>query len=147
MLGDKAEKSICFIEDFMKLFNHVQIKVKDLEKSRKFYKPVMEALGYHVVLEVEGVVVGFGTSVDDMFEIRQSDNKSLLSQYVHLAFNASCKQHVDRFYHTALQEGGKCNGKPGFRPEYADGYYAAFVIDPDLHNIEAVYLENSSFNF
>ena len=62
----------------MKLFNHVQIKVKDLGRSRKFYDHVMAVLGYKMVLEIEGVVVGYGTSVHDMFEIRQFDEKSLL---------------------------------------------------------------------
>ncbi|MGX6960943.1 MAG: VOC family protein [Rickettsia endosymbiont of Pentastiridius leporinus] len=125
----------------MKLFNHVQIKVKDLKRSCKFYNPVMTALGYKVVLEINDVVVGYGTSVHDMFEIRQFDEKSPLSRHVHLAFSASCKEDVDGFYHSALASGGKCNGKPGFRPQYENGYYAAFVIDPDGHNIEAVYSE------
>ena len=127
----------------MAIFNHVQIKVKDLEKSRKFYGPVMTALGYKMVLEIEGVVIGYGTSVHDMFEIRQFDEKSPLSERVHLAFNASRKEDVDAFYKSAITSGGKCNGEPGFRPQYEDGYYAAFVIDPDGHNIEAVYSEKS----
>lgn len=127
----------------MKLFNHVQIKVKDLEKSSKFYGPVMAALGYKMVLEIEGVVIGYGTSVHDMFEIRQFDEKSALSGHVHLAFNAYSKEDVDAFYYKALANGGKCNGEPGFRPQYEDGYYAAFVIDPDGHNIEAVYSEKA----
>ena len=50
---------------------------------------------------------------------------------------------VDAFYYKALANGGKCNGEPGFRPQYEDGYYAAFVIDPDGHNIEAVYSEKA----
>lgn len=127
----------------MAIFNHVQIKVKDLDRSRKFYGPVMAALGYQVVLEINDVVIGYGTSVHDMFEIRQFDEKSLLSEHVHLAFNASCKEDVDAFYKSALANGGKCNGEPGFRPQYEDGYYAAFVIDPDGHNIESVYSKNS----
>lgn len=127
----------------MKLFNHVQIKVKDLEKSSKFYGPVMAALGYSMVLEIEDVVIGYGTSVHDMFEIRQFDEKSPVSERVHIAFNASCKEDVDTFYHRALSGGAKCNGEPKLRPHYEDGYYAAFVIDPDGHNIEAVYSEKS----
>ena len=127
----------------MKLFNHVQIKVKDLGRSRRFYDHVMAALGYKMVLEIEGIVIGYGTSVHDMFEIRQFDEKSLLSEHVHLAFNASCKEDVDAFYKSAITSGGKCNGEPGFRPQYEDGYYAAFVIDPDNHNIEAVYSEKA----
>lgn len=123
----------------MKIFNHVQIKVRDLEISKRFYDAVMAALGYSMVLNIEDIVVGYGTSVHDMFEIRQFDQKSPLSQSIHLAFNAPNQKSVDTFYHRALKNGAKCNGKPGFRAEYEDGYYAAFVIDPDGHNIEAVY--------
>jgi predicted lactoylglutathione lyase len=125
----------------MKLFKHVQIKVKDLEISREFYDCVMRVLGHKVVLEIESVVVGYGTSVHDMFEIRQFDETSSLSMHVHIAFNASCKNDVDAFYHSALASGGQCNGAPGFRPEYEEGYYSAFVIDLDGNNIEAVYSE------
>lgn len=125
----------------MKMFNHVQVKVKNLNISRKFYDAIMEILGYHVVLEIKDVVMGYGTSVHDMFEIRQYDEKSPLSQCVHLAFNAPSKECVDAFYHEALAKGATCNGKPGFRPEYEEGYYAAFVIDPNGDNIEAVYSE------
>jgi predicted lactoylglutathione lyase len=125
----------------MKLFNHVQIKVKDLKTSRKFYDSVMAALGCQVVFEIHDVVVGYGTSVHDMFEIRQFDEEASLSSHVHIAFNAPSKESVEAFYQAALAGGGKCNGKPGLRPEYEDGYYATFVIDPDGHNIEAVYSE------
>ena len=83
----------------MKLFNHVRIKVKDLKISRKFYDCVMATLGYRIVLEINDVVIGYGTSVHDMFEICQSDEKSLLSQDIHLAFNAPNKESVDIFYH------------------------------------------------
>lgn len=125
----------------MKLFNHVQIKVKDLNASRRFYDAIMGVLGYAVVLDIENVVVGYGTNVHDMFEMRQFDEKSPLSQFVHLAFNSSSIGMVDAFYSVALANNAKCNGKPGFRPQYADGYYSAFIIDPDGHNIEAVYME------
>lgn len=123
----------------MKIFNHVQIKVKDLKTSRRLYDALMEVLGYPIVLDIKGVVVGYGTSVHDMFEVRQFSKKSPLSQSVHLGFNASSEESVDAFYRTALARGATCNGKPGFRPEYEEGYYAAFIIDPDGHNIEAVY--------
>lgn len=125
----------------MKIFNHVQIKVKDLKASRQFYDPIMKILGYSMVLEIEDTVLGYGTSVHDMFEIRQFDEKSPLSQSIHVAFNAKNKEVVEAFYETALRHGAKCNGKPGFRPMYETGYYAAFVTDLDGHNIEAVYSE------
>ena len=127
----------------MKIFNHVQIKVKDLQTSRRFYDAIMNSLGYSVVLDIQDLVIGYGTSVHDMFEIRQFDAEAVLSQSVHLAFNAPSKESVDAFYHSALENGAKCNGKPDFRPEYEEGYYAAFVIDPDGHNVEAVYAEKT----
>jgi predicted lactoylglutathione lyase len=125
----------------MKIFNHVQIKVRNLKTSRVFYDAIMNVLGYSVVLAIKDEVVGYGTSVHDMFEIRQSDEKAPLSQSVHVAFNASNINSVDAFYRIAIQTGAKCNGKPGLRPEYEDGYYAAFITDPDGHNIEAVYTD------
>lgn len=127
----------------MKLFNHVQIKVKDLEDSQRFYNSIMAVLGYNVVLNIDNIVIGYGTNVHDMFEVRQANNKALLSQAVHLAFNAPTMQSVNDFYDAAIEKGAKCNGPPGFRPEYEEGYYSAFVIDPDGHNIEAVYKKNN----
>ncbi|MBN73408.1 MAG: glyoxalase [Gimesia sp.] len=123
----------------MKLFNHVQIKVKDLDSSQKFYDAIMEVLGYPTVLEIDKKVIGYGTDVHDMFEICQADKKAVPSGPVHVAFNASSMEVVDDFYRTAIQQGAQCNGAPGFCPEYEEGYYAAFVIDLDGHNIEAVY--------
>ena len=119
----------------------MEIKVKDLNKSRNFYDAIINVLGYSVVLNIKDVVVGYGTSVHDMFEIRQADKKNLLSQSVHLAFNAPNKENVNAFYLVALEHNAQCNGKPGFRPEYENGYYAAFIIDPDGHNVEAIYSE------
>ncbi|WP_421784097.1 VOC family protein [Kiloniella litopenaei] len=123
------------------IFNHVQIKVKDLKTSKLFYDRVMSALGYDQVLDIPDIVIGYGTSVHDMFEIRQADQDAPLSHAVHISFNADTTKSVDDFYHLALENGGTCHGKPGPRPEYEDGYYAAFVLAPDGHNIEAVYAE------
>ena len=60
----------------MKLFNHVQIKVRNLDDSQLFYEPIMNVLGYHVVLNIQDTVVGYGTSVHDMFELRQSTSET-----------------------------------------------------------------------
>lgn len=122
----------------MKIFNHVQIKVNDLGASKKFYDPLMKILGYKLVLEVDKTVIGYGTNVHDMFEIRQADSQEFLSKSVHLAFNAPSINIVNDFYKIALQNGAKCNGASGLRENYEEGYYAAFVIDLDGHNIEAV---------
>ncbi|MEQ9115368.1 MAG: VOC family protein [Rickettsiales bacterium] len=126
----------------MKLFNHVQIKVKNLQVSKKFYDAVMQALGYGIVLEHSQIVIGYGTSVHDMFEIRQSGADFPLSKSIHISFNASSIEIVNKFYNTAIILGAKCNGSPGFRPQYEKGYYAAFVIDPDGNNVEAIYKES-----
>ena len=123
----------------MKLFNHVQIKVNDLAKSKKFYDGIMSTLGFNRVLEIEGTVIGYGTSKHDMFEIRQTNELAPLSQGIHIAFNAKSIEVVKSFYKKALEKGAKCNGKPGFRLEYEKGYYSAFIIELDGHNIEAVY--------
>ncbi len=123
----------------MKVFNHVQIKVSNLTNSKLFYDAIMNILGHDVVLFIDKTVIGYGTTVHDMFEIRLATNETPLSSAVHIAFNAPTLQSVDEFYWTAIGKGGKCNGKPGFRKEYEKGYYAAFVTDPDGHNVEAVY--------
>jgi predicted lactoylglutathione lyase len=123
----------------MKLFNHVQIKVTSLKRSKDFYDSIMSILGYSIVLSIKDTVIGYGTSVHDMFEIRQESSKSVLSKSIHIAFNAPDRQSVDNFYLNALEKGGHCNGKPGLRTEYEEGYYAAFVVDPDGHNIEVVH--------
>ncbi len=125
----------------MGIFNHIQIKVKDLAVSKKFYDNIMKILGYKTVLEIENIVIGYGTDVHDMFEIRQSSSEYLLSQSVHIAFNALNRKCVDEFYQAAIQKGGKSIGTPGLRPEYEEGYYAAFVTDLDGHNIEVVFKE------
>ncbi len=123
----------------MNLFNHVQIKVKDLAVSKKFYDAVMKILEYKTVLEIENTVIGYGLDLHNMFEIRQANEEFKLSRSVHVAFNAPSMGAVDEFYQIATRNGGKCGGAPGFRPQYEEGYYAAFVTDLDGHNIEAVY--------
>lgn len=121
------------------MFDHVQIKVSDLKQSLVFYRPVLDTLGYGIVLEYEGVVVGFGTSPHDMFELRQASPTAPLSSHAHIAFTAKSEDAVRAFHATALAHGGTDNGGPGLRPHYEQGYYAAFVTDPNGHNIEAVF--------
>lgn len=128
----------------MKTLNHIQIKVKSLNRSPRFYDKVMSVLGYNVVLEIEDAVVGYGTNVCDMFEIKQYTKESPLSQSVHIAFNVPSIENVHTFHYAALENGAKCNGKPGLRDQYEKGYYASFVIDPDGHNIEAVFIGNKA---
>ena len=122
------------------MFDHVQIKVDNLENSRPFYQAVLGSLGYKPVLEVKGVVAGFGSSPHNMFEVRQADTSAPVSKAVHVAFVAKNEEAVRVFHSTALAHGAKDNGLPGLRPQYEEGYFAAFVVDPNGHNLEAVFV-------
>jgi len=123
------------------MFDHVQIKVEDLNKSRPFYEAVLGALGYEVVFEAEGVVVGIGNNPHDMFEIRQATASVPVSKATHIAFIAKSETAVRAFHSAALAHGATDNGPPGLRPIYEEGYFAAFVIDPNGHNLEAVFVK------
>ncbi len=113
------------------MLDHVAIPVRNFDAGRKFYEKVLEPLGAKVVMEFPGVVL-FGTG-DGMVAIRESDQVMPL----HVAFKAD-RAGVQAFYDSALAAGASDNGPPGIRTEYHENYYAAFVKDPDGHNIEAV---------
>jgi len=113
------------------MIDHVAIPVRDLATSRNFYAPLLEDLGAKVVMEWPGGVL-FGTD-DGMVALRESEQVAPL----HVAFKAD-RAGVERFHEAALAAGGSDNGAPGVREEIHPNYYAAFVIDPDGHNVEAV---------
>lgn len=118
-----------------RLIDHVQLVVKDLERSQIFYSAVFAALN----VPMGGTGDGYFWA-DEMF-ITSADSVAALGVLTgrhHLAFQAKDQAMVDAFYHAALANGGKDNGAPGERVYHA-GYYAAFVLDPDGNNIEAVY--------
>jgi catechol 2,3-dioxygenase-like lactoylglutathione lyase family enzyme len=120
------------------MFDHVQLKVEDFESSRVFYEAVLGALGYTVVFKAGGVV-GIGINPHDMFEVRQASPSAAVSKAAHIAFAAKSEDAVYAFHAAALARGAKDNGVPGLRPQYEQGYFAAFVIDPNGHNLEAVF--------
>jgi len=113
------------------MIDHVAIPVRDLEASRRFYEPLLTGLGAKVMMEWPGGVL-FGTD-DGMVAIRESDQVAPL----HIAFKAD-RAGVESFHEAALAAGGADNGPPGVREEMHENYYAAFVIDPNGHNLEAV---------
>jgi catechol 2,3-dioxygenase-like lactoylglutathione lyase family enzyme len=119
------------------MFDHVQIKVKSFKDSRPFYEKVLATLNYKIVLEFPNVI-GIGTSPHDMFEIAQEQDDSPLSKGAHIAFKAPSREALQDFHRTALSLGATDNGAPDLR-DYEEGYYAAFVIDPNGHNLEAVF--------
>ena len=116
------------------MFDHVVIGVSDYAASKAFFLGALEPLGVAVVLEGP---LGLEISADGKSSlcIFQTDEKPAR---LHLAFTAANREQVGAFYRAALKAGGKDNGAPGLRPQYHANYYAAFVIGPDGHNIEAV---------
>jgi catechol 2,3-dioxygenase-like lactoylglutathione lyase family enzyme len=118
-----------------RLLDHLQLVVADLAASKRFYSAVLEALG--VPLGGEGPDFFWA---DELF-VSTADSKAAAGERtgrVHVAFQAKDRAAVERFHAAAVGAGGRDHGAPGERP-YHPGYYAAFVIDPDGNNIEAVY--------
>ncbi len=118
-----------------RLIDHIQLVVRDLSAAQTFYAAILDVLN----IPMGGTGDGFFWA-DELFV---STPASLAAQghltgRNHLAFQARSRAVVDAFYKAALASGGKDNGAPGERP-YHPGYYAAFVLDPDGNNIEAVY--------
>ncbi|MYN26260.1 VOC family protein [Duganella levis] len=118
-----------------RLIDHIQLVVRDLPASQKFYTAVFEVLG----IPLGGADDGYFWA-DELF-VSTADSEAAqgaLTGRHHLAFQARDHAMVEAFYQAALAAGGKDNGAPGERP-YHPGYYAAFVLDPDGNNIEAVF--------
>lgn len=118
-----------------RLIDHVQLVVGDLEASRAFYAAVFEVLG----IPMGGSGDGFFWA-DELF-VSAPDGEAAfgaLTGRCHLAFQAQSRAQVDAFHARALANGGRDHGAPGER-DYHPGYYAAFVLDPDGNNIEAVF--------
>lgn len=118
-----------------RLIDHIQLVVRDLPASESFYTAVM------AVLRIPVLSTGNGYFIADELVVSSADSPAAagaLTGRHHLAFQAQDRDTVDAFYRAALAHGGRDNGAPGIRA-YHPGYYAAFVLDPDGNNIEAVY--------
>jgi catechol 2,3-dioxygenase-like lactoylglutathione lyase family enzyme len=118
------------------MFDHVVFGVSDYAASKAFFMQALAPLGVGIVAEGP---LGIELS-------RPGDTASLCIRLqpephpapLHLAFQASRREQVDAFHRAALAAGGRDHGAPGLRPQYHPHYYAAFVIGPDGHNVEAV---------
>jgi catechol 2,3-dioxygenase-like lactoylglutathione lyase family enzyme len=118
-----------------RLIDHVQLVVRDLAAAQRFYTAVLG------ILDVPLGGTGSGYFWADELFVSSAGSEAaqgVLTGRHHLAFQARSRRLVDSFYKAALANGGKDNGAPGERP-YHPGYYAAFVLDPDGNNIEAVH--------
>jgi catechol 2,3-dioxygenase-like lactoylglutathione lyase family enzyme len=116
------------------VFDHVHIRVQDATASVAFYKALLEPLGIPAVWESEN-----GAQFANLVV---TDGDPYTSGPVHVAFVAETREQVDAFHRAGLDAGGRDNGAPGVREQYSSDeggrYYAAFVLDPDGNNIEAV---------
>ena len=118
-----------------RLIDHIQLVVRDLAASRRFYDALFQ------VLEIP-----LGGEADDFFWVEElfvstAESRAAQGRLTgrhHLAFQARDRAMVDAFHKAGLEQGGQDNGAPGERP-YHPGYYAAFLLDPDVNNVEAVY--------
>jgi catechol 2,3-dioxygenase-like lactoylglutathione lyase family enzyme len=122
------------------MLDHAGFPVSDCARSKAFYLRALAPLGYALVMEVrqhenDAPAAGFGANGKPDLWIGVEGG---LQRPIHIAIAAQDRAAVDAFYRAAIAAGGKDNGAPGLRPHYHPNYYAAFVLDPDGHNIEAV---------
>lgn len=128
------------------MIDHLSIGVSDFALSLAFYDTVLAELGFKRCMDIEfdGIkAAGYGSDSDTepLFWIGQKNELTTAitpSAGFHIAFQATTQSGVDAFYREAMAAGATDNGKPGLRPQYHPNYYAAFVLDPDGYNIEAV---------
>jgi catechol 2,3-dioxygenase-like lactoylglutathione lyase family enzyme len=124
----------------MSIIDHAGLRVTDFGRARDFYTAALGTLGIQLLADYEAggrQHAGYGDRDVPTFWI---DEGKLVPGEAHIAFVAHSRAEVKAFHIAALANGGRDNGPPGVRPEYSADYYAAFVLDPDGHNIEAVYV-------
>ena len=117
------------------MYDHVGLKVKDLDASVRFYSAALAALG-HEVCSHDASGASFGPANAPALWL--SVAKGSTGPGVHVAFRATDHAAVNRFHKDGLKAGGREHGKPGLRSDYSPTYYAAFLLDPDGNNVEAV---------
>ena len=124
------------------MIDHIGVVVSDFDKSKQFYLAALAPIGFSLLAEFPASVTGhtdvagFGEPPKPEFWISRGTPNN---PPVHVAFRVSSRSLVDAFYRAAIEAGGTDNGPPGIRANYHPNYYGAFVLDPDGHNIEAVF--------
>ncbi len=118
------------------ILDHVALSVSDLSVSRAFYEAALAPLGYKLLWQ-SAQSLAFGVPGSDDFGLNLGAANP--TRHAHVAFIARDQAAVRAFHAAALLAGGRDNGAPGFHREYHPTYYAAFVLDPDDNNIEAVF--------
>ena len=117
------------------MYDHIGLKVKNVGTAVRFYEAALAPLG-HVLCSRDETSAGFGPpDTPDLWL-----HKGASGAGVHMAFRAMDRSAVDRFHADGLKAGGRDNGGPGLRTDYSPTYYAAFLLDPDGNNVEAVWM-------
>lgn len=124
----------------MNILDHISLGVSTIEEARRFYDPAMATLGLTCLAANEAFAAYGKDSVQFLIMVPANGEPFTRGNGTHIAFRADSSDHVDAFHAQALQHGGVCSGKPGPRPDYpASEVYAAFVIDPYGHKLEAIH--------
>ena len=123
--------------DRVRVIDHIGVGVRDFDESLRFYELALAPLGFERVAltDADNRAAAFGVYGRDDFWIHEGRPAGRM----HVAFDAESREAVDAFHAAAVAAGARDNGAPGLRPDYSDTYYAAYVLDPNGNNIEAVY--------
>jgi catechol 2,3-dioxygenase-like lactoylglutathione lyase family enzyme len=120
------------------MIDHVSVPVRDLHRASVFYEALLGTLGY-AKLELRPATVAFGKRYSEFWvNHRPGMTPAGADGGAHVALRASTRQAVDAFHEAALKHGGASDGAPGLRPQHGEGYYAAYIRDPDGNRVEAV---------
>jgi catechol 2,3-dioxygenase-like lactoylglutathione lyase family enzyme len=121
------------------MLDHIGLRVRDVGASVRFYAAALAALGCELASQDESSA-GFGPpGAPALWLVRSSQRGG----GAHVAFRAADRAAVERFHEAGLQAGGRDNGAPGLRPDYGASYFAAFLLDPEGNNVEAVCLREA----
>jgi catechol 2,3-dioxygenase-like lactoylglutathione lyase family enzyme len=121
------------------MIDHVSIAVRDLNTAASFYEPLLATLGMLKLREWPDAAIGYGKKYPEFWLNRRVAMAPVAADSgAHICLRAPSIEAVDAFHAAALAAGGSSDGAPGFRAQYHESYYAAFIRDPDGNRIEAV---------